>query len=309
MIPPLSSPRWSSASPRWARAPRSGESAGRALAWFITASLHVAQSRWSLVNLFRPGDGLDPERRAADWSASWRRGDFTLRQLRARASFPTSVSPRWRRTTSCGHGLRAVLRRRPAARADCARREQLMVRDRGRCSRADAAAHRTTSCSSPRSRSSASWSRTSRRSSARDPRQLTACCRRVLRSALLMLWALLLAIGAMFLAGKSSSRSSARPASRLLMAFSTASSEAALPTAVRVADRLGVPRRISRFVLPLGPPLNQNGTMMYESVRRCCSSRSLTASTCRSRAAVRDAADADGRRRRASPACRARAWW
>ena len=52
-----------------------------------------------------------------------------------------------------------------------------------------------------------------------------------------------------------------------LMAFSTASSNATLPTALRVADeKLGLPRRISRFVLTIGATANQNGTAMFEGV-------------------------------------------
>ena len=52
-----------------------------------------------------------------------------------------------------------------------------------------------------------------------------------------------------------------------VMAFSTASSNATLPTALRVADeKLGLPRRISRFVLTIGATANQNGTAMFEGV-------------------------------------------
>ena len=52
-----------------------------------------------------------------------------------------------------------------------------------------------------------------------------------------------------------------------LMAFSTASSNATLPTSLRVADeRLGLPRKISRFVLTIGATANQNGTAMFEGV-------------------------------------------
>ena len=52
-----------------------------------------------------------------------------------------------------------------------------------------------------------------------------------------------------------------------LMAFSTASSNATLPTALRVADeQLGLPRKISRFVLTIGATANQNGTAMFEGV-------------------------------------------
>jgi len=53
----------------------------------------------------------------------------------------------------------------------------------------------------------------------------------------------------------------------MLMAFSTASSNATLPTALRVADdNLKLPRKVSRFVLTIGAAANQNGTALYEGV-------------------------------------------
>ena len=52
-----------------------------------------------------------------------------------------------------------------------------------------------------------------------------------------------------------------------VMAFSTASSNATLPTALRVADtELKLPRRIARFVLTIGATANQNGTAMFEGI-------------------------------------------
>jgi DAACS family dicarboxylate/amino acid:cation (Na+ or H+) symporter len=53
----------------------------------------------------------------------------------------------------------------------------------------------------------------------------------------------------------------------LLTAFSTASSNATLPTALRVADEnLKLPRHVSRFVLTAGATMNQNGTALFEGV-------------------------------------------
>ena len=53
----------------------------------------------------------------------------------------------------------------------------------------------------------------------------------------------------------------------MLVAFSTSSSNATLPTSLRVADvNLGVPRPIAQFVLTLGSTVNQNGTALYEGV-------------------------------------------
>ena len=52
-----------------------------------------------------------------------------------------------------------------------------------------------------------------------------------------------------------------------LMAFSTASSNATLPTSLKVAEqKLKLPPRISRFVLTIGATANQNGTAMFEGV-------------------------------------------
>ncbi|MEE2795405.1 MAG: dicarboxylate/amino acid:cation symporter [Pseudomonadota bacterium] len=52
-----------------------------------------------------------------------------------------------------------------------------------------------------------------------------------------------------------------------LLAFSTASSNATLPTAFRVADtQLRLPPQIARFVLTIGATANQNGTAMFEGV-------------------------------------------
>lgn len=57
----------------------------------------------------------------------------------------------------------------------------------------------------------------------------------------------------------------AQPA--LLTAFSTSSSSATLPTTLKVAeDRLGVPRRVARFVCTLGATANMNGTALFEGI-------------------------------------------
>ena len=51
-----------------------------------------------------------------------------------------------------------------------------------------------------------------------------------------------------------------------IIAFSTTSSEAALPRAMEVLERLGVPRRIVSFILPLGYSFNLDGTTLYLSL-------------------------------------------
>src|SRR5215468_9716451 len=52
-----------------------------------------------------------------------------------------------------------------------------------------------------------------------------------------------------------------------ITAFSTASSNATLPTALKVAeDELKLPRNVARFVLTAGASMNQNGTALFEGV-------------------------------------------
>jgi Na+/H+-dicarboxylate symporter len=52
-----------------------------------------------------------------------------------------------------------------------------------------------------------------------------------------------------------------------VMAFATASSNATLPTSLRVAENnLRLPRPIARFVLTIGATANQNGSAMFEGV-------------------------------------------
>jgi len=50
-----------------------------------------------------------------------------------------------------------------------------------------------------------------------------------------------------------------------LIAFTTASSEAALPKALEVMERFGVPKRIVSFVLPTGYSMNLDGSTLYLS--------------------------------------------
>lgn len=70
-----------------------------------------------------------------------------------------------------------------------------------------------------------------------------------------------------FIARRSPLRFFADVQEATVMAFATASSNATLPTALRVAeDNLRLPRRIARFVLTIGATANQNGTAMFEGI-------------------------------------------
>jgi DAACS family dicarboxylate/amino acid:cation (Na+ or H+) symporter len=53
----------------------------------------------------------------------------------------------------------------------------------------------------------------------------------------------------------------------MLTAFSTSSSNATLPTTLRVTEEeLHVPRQIAGFVIPLGATMNMNGTALFEGI-------------------------------------------
>ena len=81
---------------------------------------------------------------------------------------------------------------------------------------------------------------------------------------LALLWALLIGIGWIFLRGRVFTlvRYVRQP---VLIAFSTASSEAAMPKLFEQLDRFGIPRRISGLMVPLGYSFNLDGSMMYAS--------------------------------------------
>jgi DAACS family dicarboxylate/amino acid:cation (Na+ or H+) symporter len=53
----------------------------------------------------------------------------------------------------------------------------------------------------------------------------------------------------------------------MITAFSTSSSNATLPTSIKVSEeQLGIPPQIAGFVLPLGATMNMNGTALFEGV-------------------------------------------
>jgi Na+/H+-dicarboxylate symporter len=79
---------------------------------------------------------------------------------------------------------------------------------------------------------------------------------------LLILWGILIVVG--FIAiGPRYMRLLRLIREPLMIAFSTASSEAAYPKTLEGLNRFGASSRISSFVLPLGYSFNLDGTMMY----------------------------------------------
>lgn len=81
---------------------------------------------------------------------------------------------------------------------------------------------------------------------------------------LMLLWALLISVGILFV-GRSILRLMGMIREPMIIAFSTASSEAAYPKTLEQLERFGVSKKISGFVLPLGYSFNLDGSMMYQS--------------------------------------------
>jgi Na+/H+-dicarboxylate symporter len=52
----------------------------------------------------------------------------------------------------------------------------------------------------------------------------------------------------------------------MVIAFSTSSSNAALPVSMECVQHIGVPREYSSFVIPLGATINMDGTALYQGV-------------------------------------------
>ncbi len=81
--------------------------------------------------------------------------------------------------------------------------------------------------------------------------------------ALAILWALILGAGALVVGGGRIGSLVRYIREPFLIAFSTASSEAAYPRLFEQLERFGIPKRIVSFVLPLGYSFNLDGSMMY----------------------------------------------
>lgn len=80
--------------------------------------------------------------------------------------------------------------------------------------------------------------------------------------AIAVLWCVLIAVCFLFV-GRRTILLARYIRDPLLLAFTTASSEAAYPRTLEALDRFGVPPRIASFILPLGYSFNLDGSMIY----------------------------------------------
>ncbi|TCM35409.1 dicarboxylate/amino acid:cation symporter [Novosphingobium sp. ST904] len=234
-----------------------GRIGGRAMAWFVIASLISLTLGLVFVNLFAPGEGLDLVRSATNVDAAVNGSALNLRDFVLHV-FPTSMVGAMADNSVLqivvfslfiGVGLTALGEAGKPVVVLIETMAQLMLKVTGYVMRvaplavfgALAAAVTTEGLG-------------------------------VLRTlgtlvgefylALMALWVLLLAAGALFL-GKRIFSLIRHVREPVLLAFSTASSEAAYPKMLEQLDRFGVPRRIYSFILPLGYSFNLDGSMMY----------------------------------------------
>ncbi len=234
-----------------------GRIGGRALAWFITASLISIGLGLLLVNLFQPGAGLNIT--SATPVGDLATADFTLRHFVLEV-FPTSALDAMAKNNVlqilvfsifAGLGLSAMGEEAAPLVRGCEALATLMLTITGYVMRA-------------------------------APFAVFGAMASVIATrgvgiivtygafvgefyfGLLILWTLLFGLGGIFL-GKRVLVLARYIREPILLAFSTASSESALPKLFEQLDRFGVPRRISGFMLPLGYSFNLDGSMMYTS--------------------------------------------
>ena len=81
-------------------------------------------------------------------------------------------------------------------------------------------------------------------------------------ASILTLWLVIILAGSLVL-GKSVLKLVALLRQPLVLAFTTASSEAAYPKTLEQVERFGAPNKIASFVLPVGYSFNLDGSMMY----------------------------------------------
>ncbi len=234
-----------------------GRIGGRALAWFITASLISISLGLLLVNLFQPGVGL--QFTAAAPVEALATGEFTLRHFVLEV-FPTSALD----AMAKNNVLQILIFSLFAGVALAAIGEEGAPLVRG--AEALATLMLTITDYVMRFAPFAVFGALASVIATRGVGIIVTYGVFVgeFYFALLLLWVLLLGMGGIFL-GKRVLLLARYIREPLLLAFSTASSESALPKLFEQLDRFGVPRRISGFVLPLGYSFNLDGSMIYTS--------------------------------------------
>jgi len=234
-----------------------GRIGGRAIAWFVTASLISITVGLILINLFQPGVGL--QFKAGGDIGQLATSDFTFRHFVLEV-FPTSILDAMAKNNVlqilvfslfAGVALTALKERGEPIVKGCEALAQLMMQMTDYVMRF------------------APFAVFGAMASVIAVRGFGivityAALMSEFYFGLLILWTILFGMCALVL--KKRALALARYIREpVILAFSTASSESALPRLFEQLDKFGVPRRISGFVLPLGYSFNLDGSMMYTS--------------------------------------------
>ena len=234
-----------------------GRIGGRALGWFISASLISIGLGLLLVNLFQPGVGL--QFAAAGPVGELATADFTVRHF-VLEIFPTSALD----AMAKNNVLQILVFSLFAGIALSALREEGAVLVRG----CDALARLMLQMTDYVMRVSpfAVFGALAAVIAQRGLGIVVTYGKLVgeFYFGLVLLWVILFTLASVVL-GKRAVALVRYIREPVLLAFSTASSESALPRLLEQLDHFGVPRRISGFVLPLGYSFNLDGSMMYTS--------------------------------------------
>ncbi|HEX8055977.1 MAG TPA: dicarboxylate/amino acid:cation symporter, partial [Novosphingobium sp.] len=234
-----------------------GRIGGRALAWFITASLISIGVGLLLINFFQPGVGL--EFKAGGDIGQLATGDFTFRHFVLEV-FPTSAAD----AMSKNNVLQILVFSLFFGVALSALRERGEIIVKGLDALAQVMMQATDYVMrfAPFAVFGAMASVIALRGFGIVITYAALMSEFYL--GLLILWSILFGMCAIVL-GKRALALARYIREPVILAFSTASSESALPRLFEQLDKFGVPRRISGFVLPLGYSFNLDGSMMYTS--------------------------------------------
>ena len=235
-----------------------GRIGARSLGWFICASLLSLSLGLLLVNLFHPGVGVNLPLPPVTAATGVETTGFNLKDFITHI-VPASMVDAMAKNEVLQIVRPVALRRRRDHRG---RREGGAAGEGDRRAGArDAPDHRLRDA-----RRTARGVRRGRghadRARPRGHRPARLFSSGTFYLALILLWAILIGVGTIFIGGRIRALLG-YVREPLLVAFSTASSEAAYPRMLEALDRFGIPPRIASFVLPLGYSFNLDGSMMY----------------------------------------------
>ena len=229
----------------------------RTMAWFLTASIISLGLGLIMVNLLQPGLGFDPSMAQVAAGAALPETNFSLKEFMTHV-FPVSIADAMARneilqivvfSLFLGVALQALGPRTSRVTELLEQSAQVMLKVTGYVMAAAPAAVFAALAVVV----------------SVQGLSVIADYGRLVGSffiALGVLWGLLILAGFIVL-GPKVFRLLAMVREPGLLAFSTASSEAAYPKLLEQLEKFGVPNRVVSFVLPLGYSFNLDGSMMY----------------------------------------------